>query len=433
MTIDITTDRLSSIAGISLAGKVFQSIGLNLEAKPEIPHREVIRTMAGLLVQGRTSFAEIELFKRDRIFQESLNLCYTPAQETLRLYLEKIAIGIEGVNSTLTDVNLRLLKKTTFSTVITELGEYIPVDMDVSTMDNSGTFKEGVGRTYKGFDGYAPIFCYLGLEGYMLLCELRPGVQHCQKGAPEFIQKVIDLLPELNLDKKFLIRLDSGHDAKETLNVLLENKHPFIVKKNFRRESLLPWLDLAMGIGVKHTPREGKNVYIGSVTAPHPTADNQYPDIEQVFKVTVRETDAKGNPFLFPDLDVEVYFTNLNESPETIIDLYHNHGLSEQFHSELKTDMSVERFPSGKMSVNSLILHISMIVFNTLRFIGQKALKFKELLPYKHRGKRKRLRKVIDDLIRVSCKIVRHSNQWKIKLWQHDPWYLVFAELYRTI
>jgi hypothetical protein len=300
-------------------------------------------------------------------------------------------------------------------------------------MNNSRTFKEGVGRTYKGFDGYAPIFCYLGLEGYMLLCELRPGVQHCQKDAPEFIQKVIDLLPELNLDKKFLIRLDSGHDAKETLDVLLKNAQPFILKKNFRREPQLPWLDLAMGIGVKHTPREGKNVYIGSVTAPHPTADSQYPDVEQIFKVTVRESDAEGNPFLFPDLDVEVYFTNLNESPESIINLYHNHGLSEQFHSELKSDMGVERFPSGKMAVNSLILHISMIAFNTLRFIGQKALNFKKLLPYEHRGKRKRLRKVIDDLIRVSCKIVRHSNQWKIKLWQHDPWYPVFSELYRSI
>ena len=66
---------------------------------------------------------------------------------------------------------------------------YLPVDIDVSPMDNSGTKKEGVGRTYKGHDGYAPIFSYIGSEGYMLNCELRPGTQHCQKGTPEYIEK----------------------------------------------------------------------------------------------------------------------------------------------------------------------------------------------------------------------------------------------------
>ena len=31
-------------------------------------------------------------------------------------------------------------------------GGYVPVDMDVTPFDNSKTKKEGVSRTYKGFD-----------------------------------------------------------------------------------------------------------------------------------------------------------------------------------------------------------------------------------------------------------------------------------------
>ena len=46
-------------------------------------------------------------------------------------------------------------------------------------------------------------------------------------------------------------------------------------------------------------------------------------------------------------------------------------GAAEQFHSELKSDMVFERFPSGKMDVNAILLHIAMIAFNTLRKIGQ--------------------------------------------------------------
>ena len=42
-------------------------------------------------------------------------------------------------------------------------------------MDNSRTKKEGVSRTYKSMDGYSLIFTYIGKEGYMLNCELRPG------------------------------------------------------------------------------------------------------------------------------------------------------------------------------------------------------------------------------------------------------------------
>ncbi|MFZ3041090.1 MAG: hypothetical protein WA108_04755, partial [Thiobacillus sp.] len=34
---------------------------------------------------------------------------------------------------------------------------HLALDFDGFTLDNSGTAKEGVGRTYMGFDGYAPI------------------------------------------------------------------------------------------------------------------------------------------------------------------------------------------------------------------------------------------------------------------------------------
>ena len=42
---------------------------------------------------------------------------------------------------------------------------YVPVDIDVTPFDNSKTRKEGVSRTYKGYDGYAPIMAYIGTEG----------------------------------------------------------------------------------------------------------------------------------------------------------------------------------------------------------------------------------------------------------------------------
>ena len=109
------------------------------------------------------------------------------------------------------------------------------------------------------------------------------------------------------------------------------------------------------------------------------------------------------------------------------------HGTSEQYHSELKTDMNIERLPLGKITVNEIVLSVAMVAFNTLRLNGQTALSFIEELPYEHSVLRKRLRKVIDDLIRVGCKFVYHARRWTLKLWAKDPWYPVFARTYAAL
>ena len=49
---------------------------------------------------------------------------------------------------------------------------YVPIDIDVSPFINEKCSKEGISKTYKMKDGYAPIFAYIGTEGYLLACEL---------------------------------------------------------------------------------------------------------------------------------------------------------------------------------------------------------------------------------------------------------------------
>lgn len=67
----------------------------------------------------------------------------------------------------------------------------MPLDIDVFTMDNSNTKKEGVSYTYQGFFGYAPIAAYLGLEGWCLGIELREGSQHSQTNFIPFLERII--------------------------------------------------------------------------------------------------------------------------------------------------------------------------------------------------------------------------------------------------
>ena len=72
--------------------------------------------------------------------------------------------------------SVRLLRRS--GAPITADDGYAGVDFDTFVMNNSGTKKECVGRTYQGVDGYAPIAAYLGNDGWCVGLELRPGVQH---------------------------------------------------------------------------------------------------------------------------------------------------------------------------------------------------------------------------------------------------------------
>lgn len=433
--IDSTTEHIQSTGGIALAGKIAEKIGFNFpdnESKHQLVHPEIIRTIYGLFIQGRSSFEEITLFRYDPFFKQAFGLAYVPAAETVRLYLERIAEEKDRVLQKISECNVNLLTRTTITPVEVSRRKYIPVDVDVSPLDNSKSHKEGVSRTYKGHDGYAPIFSYIGVEGNMLDCELREGKQHCQKDTPEYLSRNVKIIEKLHLDTPVLFRLDGGNDAADTIRVLAEGGHFFLIKRNLRKESREYWLDTAKAEGTITCNNDRKTVYTGIHTGCTPASDETLPQMDIVFQITERYIDKDGTTLLFPEIEVETFWTNLFETPENVIELYHAHGTSEQFHSELKSDMGIERLPSGKFAVNSVLLYIAMIAFNALRFIGQTALTFKEDLPYKTKVLRKRLRKVIDDLIRVGCKIVYHSREWWIKLWDQDPWLPVFSRLYKT-
>lgn len=427
--IQSTTEKLESVAGLVLAGEIARSCGLQNILEKEKSLTNALVSMFGLLVQGRSTFEEIDLFRRNSFFKTAFDLSFVPAQETLRLYLEKIARNPE-IQNAVHLCSTAILKKTKITPLEVEGRKYIPVDIDVSVMDNSDSKKEGVGKTYMLVDGYAPIFSYIGTEGYMLDCELRPGSQHCQKGTPEFLGSNIKTLEDLNLSDPFLFRLDGGNDGIETMIPLIGKNRFFLVKRNLRKESREAWLDCAQALGTKLIVRPGKTVYTGSVTRKHPKADQSMGEFDIVFQVTERTIDREGNDLLFPDIEVETWWTNLFESAEDIIALYHNHGTCEQFHSELKSDMGVERLPSGKFRVNSLLLKVAMLAFNTLRLIGQRSLEKTALLPMKVEAKRKRLRKVISDIMNIGCKFVRHGHCLFLRISSTNPWLPVFRELY---
>ena len=305
----------------------------------------------------------------------------------------------------------------------------VPVDIDVTPMDNSKSKKEGVSRTYKGFDVYAPMMAYIGTEGYAINFELREGKQHCQKGTVEFLQETIKLCHKLT-DKPLLIRLDSGNDSIDNVAVLMDTGCFFIIKRNLRRESTDDWFEMAKQYFQNvNSPRDGKTVYIGSdwKTVTSKQFNKEF-TLRTGYEITERTIDKYGQFNLVPDVEVETWWTNLGDPDEEIIRLYHAHGECEQFHSEVKTDMDLERLPSGKFATNALILELGMIAYNILRMIGQGTIGGRA--PRQKRDvKRRRLRTVISNLIMMAGHITMHARQLITGLGRSNIWRHIFSDI----
>ena len=103
-----------------------------------------------------------------------------------------------------------------------------------------------------------------------------------------------------------------------------------------------------------------------------------------------------------------------------IIQLYADHGTSEQFHSEFKTDMDIERLPSGKFATNALVLGTSVLAYNILRWIGQNGL-LGSKAPKRNKVKRRRIKTVMQELMYVAARIVRTSRYIKISFGKELP------------
>lgn len=406
-----------------------------IKSVPDITHGDVVISYLGLLCQGKNDYDHIEPFRNDSFFRLALELKHIPSSPTLRQRLNDLAMQ-KSCFSMLLEESADLLSKMDIVLTPIEVGEdndekrcYLPLDIDASPFDNSNTKKEGVSPTYKGCDGYTPMFAYLGQEGYGIHVQLREGKTHCQFEGDKFLAQSIGYARRIT-SQPLLVRMDAGNDSVDNLRVCLQQEFPvdFIIKRNPRRETAESWLMIAKQKGQCESPRQGKNVYRGVISVKLKGLEKS---VNQVFEVTERTIDKHGQQLLVPDIEFDTYWTTLPDNPKDIIRLYRDHGTCEQFHSELKTDLDLERFPSGKFATNELILHLGIIAYNLLRIIGQESLKAPDA-PLKKKVFRRRIKTVIQNLITLAAKLVQHARRYRLRFGRCSPWFTTFNRLYSS-
>lgn len=400
-------------------------------SEPQIKNGDILLTYIGLLCQAKTPFEAVNEMKDDpEFYKDALGIVRSiPSAETLRQRMDDIG---SSLRPQILRANVDMFRTHAVAPSGLPTGE-VPLDIDVTPFDNSKTRKEGVSRTYKGFDGYAPIMAYIGNEGFLVNTELREGKQHCQKGTPRFLEETLRLSHDLT-DAPLLVRMDSGNDAKENLGILLEDEDWYIIKRNPRsKETKDEWLAMVKDCCKDiRNPRDGKTVYVGSSwkDVEYVTSDGEAKTIcmRIVYEVVERTIDKYGQILLAPDIELNTWWTNLGWTDDAVIGSYHAHGESEQYHSEIKTDMDVERLPSGKFETNELVLELALIAYNLLRMIGQESLRHKP--DQKRRVKRRRIRTVIDNIIRCASHVTEHARKRVMALGRSNTWRFAFMKIW---
>lgn len=444
--IEFSDERLITPSGLVFVGQILGKSNFvkkinrapisNEYLQKQIKNGDILLTYIGMLCQGKPQYEAVrEMMDDPDYYKYALGIAYAiPSAETLRQRFDMIGDSLRG---DILQANIDMLREMKIEPTALENG-YVPVDIDVTPFDNSKTKKEGVSRTYKGFDGYAPIMAYIGTEGYFVNTQLRIGKQHCQKETPDFLRETIELCRQLT-DKPLLIRLDSGNDASENIGIFMEesyryNNVSFIIKRNPRQESKEEWLasvkDCCTNI---QKPRDGKTVYIGQtfrdVTYTLPDKTEKTVGIRTIYEITERTIDKHGQYFIVPDIELGTYWTNLPLPDQDIIDLYHAHGESEQYHSEIKTDMDVERLPSGKFDSNKLVLELTIIAYNILRIVGQESLKKRDD-PERKKVRRRRIRTVISNLMQFAGHLTEHAGRLVLSIGRSNRWRFTFKRIY---
>jgi hypothetical protein len=173
-----TQHELTPTADLALVGHLLKSLAPTLaDVDAALPVRagvassDIVRSYLGLLVQGKSDFDAIENLRGDKFFKQALGIGLLPSSPTLRQRMDAHALPLASHVMPMIE---RLLARHAPDYGVLPCG-WLPLDIDTFVMDNSGTAKEGVGRTYAGVDGYCPLAAYLGSHGLCLDLVLRPG------------------------------------------------------------------------------------------------------------------------------------------------------------------------------------------------------------------------------------------------------------------
>jgi Transposase DDE domain group 1 len=235
-----------------------------------------------------------------------------------------------------------------------------------------------------------------------------------------------------------LLRMDAGFDSLDLMRIVQAFNDKaglpqvdFLIKWNPRTTdvaAIAARLDAEPTTRWEH-PRAGKRVALWEQAV---ALEGIERPVRRVLRLIERRIDKHGQLLIEPELELEGWTTSLPApqfDAQQIIALYADHGTHEQFHAEFKSDLDLERLPSGKFATNYLVCQLAALAMNVLRLMGQRGLLGPDA-PIRHAAKRRRMKTVMQELIYRAGRLIEHGRRIVLGLGANDRAAAVFTRLY---
>ena len=315
------------------------------------------------------------------------------------------------------------------------------IDVDGTIADTGAECKQGIGLSYKGIWGYAPLIVSLANTKEVLYLVNRPGEAASHRGSVEWIDRALELVSQVSAtvtirgdtDFTHTAHLDRWDQAGRRF-ILGMDAHPKVVRlaeelppSAWRKLERLPQYEILTEPRRKAFRYKEQIVvekkFKNKVLVGEDIAEIDYQPLKcaRAYRLVILRKNIsvqKGERVLFDEVKYFFYITNRPDKAEKIVGLANGRCDQENVIEQLKNGVNAMRLPVNDLVSNWAYMVIAALAWNLKSWYGL-------LTPNRERGLelvKMEFRRFLNAVMLIPCQIVRTARRVIYRVLGYNDW-----------